>query len=72
MNSESNIERKRKPWYEKDYIEPGAYLLHTDQIKKIVKLTVDEAFDAVHWDERMDIEVLWIRIKRILDEEDNV
>lgn len=41
-----------------------SFTLTRDKIRDIVNLAIEEARDAWHWGEGMDLPVLWLRIDR--------
>lgn len=42
--------------------------LSKDQLKSIVSITIDACWDAVRWDEGIDSGVMWLKIKRLIDD----
>lgn len=55
---------KSKWQTEEDLRTDEHYLISREQLKQIVKLTIEEAHSSWSWDEGMDIPVLWLRIDR--------
>jgi hypothetical protein len=56
---------RHKPWADDEN-----FAITGVEVDKIIGLTIRECNEAVHWDERLDMEVLELRIRRVLDGED--
>lgn len=47
---------------------PDEITLTKNQLKSVVSITIDACWDAARWDEGIDSGVMWLRIKRLIDD----
>lgn len=47
---------------------PDEITLTKDQLKNIVNITIDACWDAARWGEGIDSGVMWLHIKRLIED----